>query len=240
MQKQGFFFRRRNILVPTIWTLMFSLLLVLGIALFLIKNVAFFLAKQEPVSAANILVVEGWLEPSALSQAYAEFRTGHYDLVITTGGPEAKNFTDQFDSYAEQAAYQLTLLGLSTKNLKVIPTPASAQDRTYLSAVMVRKFIESSFIRDEVKGINVFSGDVHSRRTQFLYQQAFHALPIPIGIIGASPEGFSLDHWWQTSAGAKRVLVELIGWIYVHCCFDLPAMNSHQEMWGLPHHETTK
>lgn len=203
------------------------------------KKCCIFLAKQEPVSA-NILVVEGWLEPSALSQAYAEFRTGHYDLVITTGGPEAKNFTDQFDSYAEQAAYQLTSLGLSTKNLKVIPTPASAQDRTYLSAVMVRKFIESSPIRDEVKAINVFSGDVHSRRTQFLYQQAFLALPIPIGIISATPEAFSLDHWWQTSAGAKTVLVELIGWIYAHCCFDLPAMNSHQEMWGLPHHETKK
>ena len=232
MQKQGFFFRRRNILFPTIWTVMFSLLLVFGIALFLIKNVAFFLAKQEPVSA-NILVVEGWLEPSALSQAYAEFRTGHYDLVITTGGPEAKNFTDQFDSYAEQAAYQLTSLGLSTKNLKVIPTPASAQDRTYLSAVMVRQFIESSIVEDKMIGINVFSADVHSRRTQFLYQQAFNALPIPIGIIRAVPEDFTLQYWWQTSAGAKTVLVELIGWIYAHCCFDLPARNSHQEMWGM-------
>lgn len=239
MQKQGRFFRRRYMLVPTLWTVIITILLLLTITVFFVNNVAFFLAKQEPVEA-NILVVEGWLEPAALSQAYAEYKIGHYDLVITTGGPEARNFTDQFDSYAEKAAYQLGLLGLDEDRLEVVSTPASAQERTYLSAVMVRKFIESSIVGDKVKGINVFSADVHSRRTQFLYQQAFNALPIPIGIIRAVPEDFTLENWWQTSAGAKTVLVELIGWIYAHCCFDLPARNSHQEMWGLPRDETIK
>lgn len=226
-------------LVPTLWTVIITILLLLTITVFFVNNVAFFLAKQEPVKA-NILVVEGWLEPAALSQAYVEYKTGHYDWVITTGGPEARNFTDQFDSYAEQAAYQLALLGLDENKLQVVATPASAQDRTYLSAVMVRKFIELSIVGDKVIGINVFSADVHSRRTQLLYQQAFNALPIPIGIIPAVPEDFTLEHWWQTSAGAKTVLVELIGWIYAHCCFDLPARNSHQEMWGLPRDETIK
>jgi hypothetical protein len=226
-------------LVPTLWTVIITILLLLTITVFFVNNVAFFLAKQEPVKA-NILVVEGWLEPAALSQAYAEYKTGHYDLVITTGGPEARNFTDQFDSYAEQAAYQLTLLGISTSNIKVIPTPASAQDRTYLSAVMVRKFIESAPLKYKVKGINVFSGNVHSRRTHFLYKQAFDTLVVPIGIISAFPENFRLENWWQTSAGAKTVLVELIGWIYAHCCFDLPARNSYQEMWGLPRDEAIK
>lgn len=230
MRKQGRFFRRRYMLVPTLWTVIIIILLWLTITVFLVNNVAFFLAKQEPIEA-NILVVEGWLKPAALSQAYAEYKTGHYDLVITTGGPEARNFTDQFDSYAEQAAYQLVLLGLDDNKLEILATPASAQDRTYLSAVMVRKFIESSIVRDKVIGINVFSADVHSRRTQFLYQQAFNALPIPIGIIRAVPADFTLQYWWQTSAGAKTVLVELIGWIYAHCCFHLPAKGSHQEMW---------
>ena len=239
MQKHGCFFRRRFILVPTIWSVIIFILLLLTIAIFFINNVAFFLAKQAPVEA-NILVVEGWLESDALSQAYLEYKSGHYDLVITTGGPEARNFTDQFDSYAEQAAHQLKLLGLSMDNLKVIPTPASAQDRTYLSAVMVRKFIEAAPSIDEVKGINVFSGNVHSRRTYFLYKQAFDALAIPIGIISASPKEFRLANWWQTSAGAKTVLVEFIGWIYAHCCFDLPAKGSHQEIWGLPRDETNK
>lgn len=239
MQKQGWFFRRRFILVPTIWSVIIFILLSLAIVVFFIHNVAFFLAKQAPVEA-NILIVEGWLEPDALSQAYSEYKSGHYDLVITTGGPEARNFTDQFDSYAEQAAHQLNLLGLSMDNLKVIPTPASAQDRTYLSAVMVRKFIEAAPLIDKVKGINVFSADVHSRRTHFLYKQAFDALAIPIGIISASPEEFRLANWWQTSAGAKTVLVEFIGWVYAHCCFELPAKGSHQEMWGLTRDETKK
>ena len=239
MQKLGLFFRRRSVPVPTIWTSLIILLLLLTMFVFFIKNVAFFLAKQAPVEA-NILVVEGWLESSALRQAYAEYQTGQYDLVITTGGPEARNFTDQFESYAEQAAYQLEQLGLSTKNLKILPTPASAQDRTYLSAVMVRKFIESAPSLDAVRGINVFSGNVHSRRTHFLYKKAFDALAIPIGIISASPKEFRLASWWHTSAGAKTVLVEFIGWIYAHCCFDLPAKGSHQEMWGLPRDETNK
>lgn len=233
------FFRRRYVVLPTIWAVLVLGCFFLAIVSLLAKNIAFFLAKQQPVEA-NVLVIEGWLELEALKQAYTEYKSGHYDLVITTGGAEARNFTDQFDSYAEQAAHQLNLLGLSMDNLKVIPTPASAQDRTYLSAVMVRKSIEATPSIDKVKGINVFSGNVHSRRTYFLYKQAFDALAIPIGIISASPEDFRLANWWQTSAGAKTVLVEFIGWVYAHCCFDLPAKGSHQEMWGLPRDETNE
>ena len=97
MQKLGLFFRRRSVPVPTIWTSLIILLLLLTMFVFFIKNVAFFLAKQAPVEA-NILLVEGWLESSALRQAYAEFQPGQYDLVIPTVGPEARNFKDKFES----------------------------------------------------------------------------------------------------------------------------------------------
>jgi hypothetical protein len=127
---------------------------------------------------------------------------------------------------------------MSTKNLKILPTPASAQDRTYLSAVVVREFLYSSPIRNQLRGINVFSGDVHSRRTHFLYELAFNPSSLRIGILSGAPEEFRLASWWQTSAGAKTVIVEMIGWLYAHCCFNLPERGSHAEMWGLPRDES--
>lgn len=34
---------------------------------------------------ANLLVVEGWLPEYAIDEAYSEFKSGNYDLIITTG-----------------------------------------------------------------------------------------------------------------------------------------------------------
>ena len=70
--------RIRIILIVTVF--LTGLILLLAIYI----SPQFFLSKNKKVKA-NILIVEGWLPPSALEIAYKEFRNNRYDLIITTG-----------------------------------------------------------------------------------------------------------------------------------------------------------
>lgn len=58
------------------------ILAVAGVLLFNPLNK--FLSKTEKVDA-NILIVEGWLPPSAIKKACEEFKSNSYDYIITTG-----------------------------------------------------------------------------------------------------------------------------------------------------------
>jgi len=47
-------------------------------------RIASFLSHTERTEA-NLLIVEGWLPDYAIDEAYNEFKTGKYDLIVTTG-----------------------------------------------------------------------------------------------------------------------------------------------------------
>ena len=118
--------------------------------------------------------------------------------------------------------------GLVAEKLVSIPTPASAQNRTYLSAVMVRDWFSQQGIK--VNELDVFTQGVHARRTRFLYELALPASSI--GIYANEPEGYQLPTWWKNSQGAKTVLTEIIGFIWTVYFFEPGAVGSHQERWG--------
>jgi len=220
------FFKQRLVWLPTLWGLVIILLILTATVLFAFKNIAFYLAVNKPV-AARYLIVEGWLGEPALLEAIQVFNSGAYELLITTGGPDTRRVNPEYNSFAEKSAAFIAESGFDTHKLIIIPTPASAQDRTYLSAVMVRDWFESQAISPS---ITLFSGDVHARRTHLLYQMAFN--DDTIGIISASPNDFDLQSWWQTSAGAKSVLTESAGLVWTWCCFYPGDKGSHQEKWG--------
>jgi len=200
----------------------------IGLAFYTFKNAAYFLAGESPVDS-RILVVEGWLPEEGLKQALLEFNQGDYKLMITTGGPITA-YKAGYSTYAERAKEALLELGVKPSQLYVVPTPASAQNRTYLSAVMVRnKLLE---MEQKPHAVNVFSGDVHARRTLLLYELAFKEKEIEIGILAADANRFDLAFWWESSGGVKSVLTELIGWMWVKCCFYPAEQGSHAELWG--------
>ncbi len=57
-----------------------------------------FLSKSNKINA-EVLLVEGWLQPSALTMAYDEFHSGHYKKVITTGIEIPEYTFMQFNGY---------------------------------------------------------------------------------------------------------------------------------------------
>ncbi|WP_304918050.1 ElyC/SanA/YdcF family protein [Methylophaga sp.] len=214
---------------PTVWGgLIFLLLLLIG-GLFLLKQLAVILAPNDPLAERTYLVVEGWQEEDSLLSALAIFNAEGYQYMITTGGPNRRFLSPAHASYAEQAGAFMLEQGLDGEKLIVIPAPESAQERTYLSAVMVRDWL--ALKGANLTELNVHTSHVHARRTRYLYQRAFR--DVKIGIYAAAPQSFELKQWWKTSDGAKSVITELIGNAWVTCCFHPGEPGSHYEKWAV-------
>jgi hypothetical protein len=226
-------FKQRNCFLPTLWGTTIILVVLVLLSGLAVKNIANFLALNAPVSS-RYLVVEGWLPKTGLKEALIEFERGDYALLITSGGPDISEFDLGYLSYAERAADELLKMGLDPSKLVIAPSPASAQDRTYLSAVMVRNKLVDR-LKAMPDSINVFSSDVHSRRSYILYKLAFRNTSTQIGIVAANPNRFNLSLWWQTSEGAKSVLTEMFGWLWTKCFFVPHEVGSHGELWGQDH-----
>jgi len=226
-------FKRRNCYLPTLWGALIIIVTLVMLGGFAVKNFATFLALNVPVSS-RYLVVEGWVSKLSLEQALVEFQQGKYELLITSGGPDLSDFASAYASYAEKAAAELIKMGIDPTKVIIASSPASAQDRSYLSAVMVRnKLMEHLKILPE--SINVYSSDVHSRRSYYLYKLAFRNTATQIGIVATDSDRFNLNYWWQTSEGAKSVLTEMFGWLWTRCCFMPHEVGSYGEMWGQKH-----
>jgi hypothetical protein len=226
------FVKRRQVWLPTFagWLLLIALV---GAACVLAGSMVHpFLAPNDAAPGARLLVVEGWLDKDALDQAVVVFREGQYQSIVTTGGPiERVSESTEGSSYANLAASYLTRHGLENVDIMVVPVPASAQDRTFLSAVELRNRVKMNGLM--IDSLDVLSAGAHGRRTQMLYRLAFGP-NVVIGILSARVKGYDERRWWRTSAGFKSVLSEMIAFAWTACCFYPPAPDSHEELWAVP------
>jgi DUF218 domain len=223
-------FRRRHVWVPTVWSWL-AVAIACGVAgMSAVRGVYPFLAPRAPVGA-RVLVVEGWMPVEELQQAARACADGHYERVVATGGPiENELEHPDAETYAERARNFLVRLGVPSDAVVAVPAPASAQDRSFLNAVMVREWVARSGL--SVDSLDVFSSGVHSRRSWLLYRMAFGP-KVRIGIIPATPSTFDPKAWWRTSAGAKEVLGETIGWLWTALFFHPGPPGSPEERWGV-------
>ena len=187
-----------------------------------------FLAVNEPVGAP-VLVIEGWLDRNALDQAAAAFRKGGYQRAVTTGAPiEQWPGTKGYATFAERAAEYLKTKGLT--QVTAVPSPESAQDRTFLSAVVVRDWARRAGV--ELRALDVYSQGAHARRSRLLYQLAFGP-EVRVGVLAAR-ETPDLTQWWRTAAGARAVLDQAIALAWTKLFFWPPPSGSHEERWAVP------
>ncbi len=229
MSVRSIFFKRYTVWLPQAWLLVMFVLFV-GILLFVgFRGFGFFLALTNPIHA-EYLVVEGWQDEQGLQQALFIFNepTNKYKYLITTGGPNTQWGQKAWSNYADKSAQYFVSHGIAAAKVISIPSPASAQNRTYLSAVMVRDWFARKSIK--VNALDVFSQGVHARRTRLLYELALPASSI--GVYASEPEGYQLSRWWKTSQGSKAVLTEWIAFIWTICFFEPGAVGSHEEKWG--------
>jgi len=228
--------RRRQVWLPTLWgaVLLCGLLAIalLGAA----RTVGGFLARSDPAGGADglgarTLVVEGWLDPRELDAAIATARRGRYERVVTSGGPiESWHDGVVWPSYAARAADYLRRHGLEGP-VVAVAAPASAKDRTFLSAVVVREWLRRE--QPGLDTIDVFSAGAHARRSRLAYRMAFGS-GVEVGVIAATPRSYDIDRWWTSSEGAKTVLNELLSLAWTKCCFWPADDGSREGRWGVP------
>ena len=132
---------RRLVRLPTVWGWLLLLVSMVAASWAAASRVYPFLAVTELAPGARTLVVEGWIDAAELEDV-APFLRGHrYERVLVTGGPVlAWADTQVLVSSAERAAVYLRRHGVDAPPVIAVPAPASAQDRTFLSAVMVREW----------------------------------------------------------------------------------------------------
>jgi hypothetical protein len=225
------FFRRHQIWLPTVWGWLVLLIFVAAAVFAAASSANEFFAPNEPVPGARVLVVEGWLDPTDLDQAVAAFRRGRYERVVTTGGPtDLWGAAQGWKTYADRAASYLKEHGLANVPIVAVPAPRSAQDRTFLSAVMVREWAQRSGLK--LAAVDLFSAGVHARRSRVLYRMALGS-GVEVGVLSAMPQDFDPERWWTTSSGTKLLMSETISLAWTKCCFWPAPPGTHDERWGV-------
>jgi hypothetical protein len=175
-----------------------------------------FLALSAPV-AGDIMVVEGWLPDYALVSALDDFKKDRYKLLVTTGVPlQIGSHLSKYGTLAEIAAATIRAMGFDKESLVVVSTPAVKRDRTYESALQLKKWLQIS--GHKVKALNVYTLGPHARRTRLLYRYVF-APDVDIGVIAVTSRDYEPNRWWNNSNGLRHVLSEAIGYIYAKFIF---------------------
>ncbi|MBD2531566.1 YdcF family protein [Nostoc flagelliforme FACHB-838] len=200
-----------------IWTLTaqgwaIAIALIVYLIFFAITHVHSFLAVTSPIKSAEVLIVEGWLPDYAVEEALAEFKIGSYRQIVTTGGSLGKgSHLTKYNNFAEVTAATLIKLGLEAEKVVAVPTPFVVKDRSYASAAEFYRWLSNSNL--QIKSINLFSLDAHTRRSWLLFKKLLNP-NIKVGVIAAQTQDYNPEKWWVSSAGVRTIIDEGIAYIY--------------------------
>ncbi|MDZ8056578.1 MAG: ElyC/SanA/YdcF family protein [Aulosira sp. ZfuVER01] len=204
--------KRQEMWILTVQGWIIAIALIAALIIFAITHIHPFLAVTSPIKSAEILVVEGWLPDYALQQAVAEFKSGNYRQIITTGGTlEQGAYLTAYNSFADVAAATLKKFGLESEKVVAVPAPYVIKDRSYTSAAEFGRWLSKSNFQP--KSINLFSWDAHTRRSWLLFKKVL-APQMKVGAIAAKTQDYNPKQWWRSSQGVRTVIDEAIAYIY--------------------------
>ncbi|MFW9260945.1 cytosine deaminase [Nostoc sp. KVJ20] len=189
-----------------------AIALIAYLIFFTITHVHSFLAVTSPIKSAQALIVEGWLPDYAIEEALAEFQNGSYSQIITTGGTLGKgSYLTGYKNFAEVTAATFIKLGLETEKVVAVPTPFVVKDRSYASAAEFYRWLSNSNL--QIESINLFSLDVHTRRSWLIFKKLLNP-DIKVGVIAAKTQDYDPEKWWDSSAGVRTIIDEGIAYVY--------------------------
>ena len=186
------------------------------LALVLVRTAYPFLAANDP-QPGGVLVVEGWASDSALKLVIEELHQHHYDKLYVTGGPiEVGAPLSEYKTYAELGTATLVKLGVATNELQAVPAERVLRDRTYNSAVFLKKWLRAHGV-SPVK-FNLVTVGPHARRSRLLFEKAL-GKGATVGVIAIPSEDYDPRHWWRSSAGVRTVIGEAMAYGYARFLF---------------------
>ena|SRR5436190_15174207 len=165
----------------------------------------------------GVLVVEGWIDRSAIQAAAKEFTNGSYTRVFTTGGPvHGAQPGNPYSTSASIGAGRLKEAGVPAEQVQMVPSFVRQRDRTYSAALALRNHCRTNGLA--IRRINVLTESVHARRSRLLFQKAFGD-DAEVGIISVPNTEYDAAHWWRYSEGVKEIISEGAGYLYVRLFF---------------------
>jgi hypothetical protein len=210
------FTEKKTLRLPTIygWIVVFVAFAV--VCAVCLKGLYPFLSVNRPVKT-GIMVVEGWLPDYVLDSVVCLFKSNHYEKLIVTGGPlEHGTYLMEYKTYAGLNSVQLRKMGLDSQSVIAVAAPEMKKDRTYTSALELKKWMDST--KSGFSSFNIVSMSVHSRRSLMLFKMAL-GKGYNIGMISFPDSGYDADRWWMSSDGFRKVTDEFIAWIYARFLF---------------------
>ena len=166
------------------------------------------LTHREP---AEILVVEGWIGTDGVAAARAEFLQGGYRYIVTCGSSTPRRWGKKQWNYANEAEQQLRNEGLPPECIIAAPAPEMESQRTYESALAVRRAMES---RGILRGsANVFTLNAHARRSRLVFARALGS-ETRVGVVSWFPKVYTPGPWWHSSERAEDFLKESAGYLF--------------------------
>jgi hypothetical protein len=178
-----------------------------------------FLAVHES-RPGGCLIVEGWAPDYVFAAVTNEFARNHYEKIYITGNPIDKGAPlMEYKTAAELGAATLAKMGMDTNCFQAVPAPFVQQDRTYTSALTLKKTLASQ--GKLPAKLNIITLGAHARRTRMLFERAFGTNAV-IGVIAFPCRDFDEEHWWRSSPGVRTVMSELLAYGYARFIFTKP------------------
>jgi len=198
----------RQIWWPTKWGWLLLLTITLGLGGAWFQWAEDFLAENDPIEA-QALIIEGWIGIEGIKAAKTEFDTGHYQVLITTGGPFESRWGAQHWNYAEEAYGILRRAGVPESKLIQAPSMNSQTQRTFGAALAMKMTLEARGLC--LKSANIFTFGSHARRSRLVFSKILGP-ECSLGAISWMPAAYDLrTPWWRSSERAEDVLKESIG-----------------------------
>lgn len=178
---------------------------------FTVTRVQGFLAIQKPIKA-DALLIEGWVDDRVIEGAIEEFYRGDYRSIIVTGMPFYRGgYLREYKNQAEAITATLVKLGIPPDRILPVSIPEVKKDRTAAMALGVKEKLFQEKLK--IRSINIYSFDVHTRRSYLIYQRVLKPR-IRVGAIAHPNTGYDPDRWWTSSTGFRSVIEEAIAYIY--------------------------
>jgi hypothetical protein len=170
-----------------------------------------YLARTERVPA-DTLVVESWIQEDGLHAAAAEFRSGGYRHLVTTGGLTGSPGTVRRRSYSRIAELALVDAGIPREAIIAASAPDVAKQRTFTTAVGVQRALQLQGIHPAA--INIFTEGAHARRSRWVYARVFGP-NVKTGVISWTAwDPTRGTSWWTSSQRTLVLIKETLGFPY--------------------------
>lgn len=164
--------------------------------------------KRQP---AEVLVVEGWIAAAGVRAAAAEFQSGGYERVVTTGGLTSGSWGQRRWEYAEAAEHVLRKSGVPPDRIVLAPARDAETQRTFESALAVSRKLKSTGLKPAA--LNVFTLGAHARRTALVYRKVLGP-EIKVGVIAWRPPEHQTGPWWRSTTRAEDLITQSAGYLF--------------------------